>query len=381
MENSRTLTLEYQNTSTINFHISDDINFNWISDFDSNMYKRIFFVIDYNVKKIWGKKILANLKDQQKEIFEYVAVAEERTKSLEYYPKFLEYFEKNRCSRFDLVVVVGGGIILDLVSFFCSTYMRGLHFYAIPTTIIGQVDAITAGKTCLNTSNGKNVLGTFYYPDEVYNNITLLKTNSPYYTRQGFSEVFKYGLLASRKLLDTYREYEKKGTDKLLLDIIVLTIEARSAIRQKDALASNLGHTFGHALEKISDYKLLHGDAIAVGTVISLYFSLEKGLIQQPILDAILERMKLHKLNLFIDESINIDQWIDYMLRDKKSSSKTINLVLIKDIENPYQNNNSYFYSVSPDEMRGFLTRFMDSYDYLQKECWGHLQTNYLEYE
>ncbi len=376
----RSIKLEYNSHNIINFHISDDHNLGWIEEFDSRKFKRIFVVIDNQVLAIWGTKILDKLKSHNKDLIIFSAYAEEKTKSLEYYPVILEHFEKHKCSRFDLVIAIGGGIILDLVGYFCSTYMRGLPLYAIPTTLIGQVDAVTAGKTCLNTFNGKNILGTFYYPKEVYNNIAILKTNQPYYTRQGFSEVFKYGLLASQKLLNVCDDYAQRETDEGLIEIIELTIKARSIIRKKDALASNLGHTFGHALEKHSNYEVLHGDAIAVGTVMSLYFSLDRGLMLESKLNRIVKRMRNLRLNMYLDENINVDKMIDYMLRDKKSSVDSINLVLLCDIEKPYENNGDLFYPVSIKEMKEYLNRFMDSYQYIKANCWDYLKRDYLEY-
>ena len=162
----RSLKLEYRSHNTLNFHISDDENLSWIAEFDSSRFKRFFVVIDTNVKAIWGEKIIDKLKHHNKELIIFPAIPEEKTKSLAFYPEILDFFEKRKCNRYDLVIAIGGGIILDLVSFFCSTYMRGLPFYAIPTTLIGQVDAVSAGKTCLNTFNGKNILGTFFYPEE-----------------------------------------------------------------------------------------------------------------------------------------------------------------------------------------------------------------------
>ena len=376
----RNLELKYCSHNIIKLHISDDINLKWIAEFNSCKFKRIFVVFDTNVQKIWGEKIIKNLNYHHKEIILFSAKPEEKTKSLEFYPRILDFFEKKNCSRFDLVIAIGGGIILDLVSFFCSTYMRGLHFYAIPTTLIGQVDAITAGKTCLNTFNGKNILGTFYYPEEVYNNINILKTNRPYYSRQGFSEIFKYGLLASNELLDAYDNYENDQSDENIIKIIELTINARSFVRKKDALASNLGHTFGHALEKISNYKVLHGDAIAVGIVMALYFALEKEIITQSKLDEIVAKMKYHRLNIYIDKKVNINKMVNYMMHDKKSSVDTIKLVLLRDIEIPYEKDDSLFFSVSPDEMKGFLKRFFIYYKYIKENCWEYIKMDRLEY-
>ena len=145
--------LSYSNESTIDFHICQDPELNWLSTFECDKFKRFFIVIDENVDKIWGEKIFTQLDKHSKDKFVMRVPAEENSKSINYYLKVVEFLEARKCGRFDLVIGIGGGIILDLVSFTASIYMRGLAFYAVPTTIIGQVDAITAGKTCLNTNN------------------------------------------------------------------------------------------------------------------------------------------------------------------------------------------------------------------------------------
>jgi len=376
----KSLKLEYSSKDILNFHISDDESLKWIAEFDSSKFNRIFVIADTNVMAIWGKLILRNLKCHNKELMVFYAKPNEHTKSLKFYPKILDYFEKQRCSRFDLVIAIGGGIILDLASFFCSTYMRGLPFYAVPTTLIGQVDAITAGKTCLNTINGKNTLGTFYYPKEVYNNIAILKTNRPYYARQGFSEIFKYGLLRSRKIINQLIKYRTKKDDNLLLNIIEKTIKARSYIRKRDPLASNLGHTFGHALEKLSDYKILHGDAISIGTVMALSLAEKKEIISRDELTSIISMMKLCQLNLYLDSNVEAEQLLSYMMHDKKSSINELNLVLIKAIQKPYKKKGKLFFQISPNDLLLFLKDFIEDYEYKIDNSYEFIKNNLLSY-
>jgi 3-dehydroquinate synthase len=127
-----------------------------------------------------------------------------------------------------------------------------------------------------------------------------------------------------------------------------LTIEVRSAIRQKDSLASNLGHTFGHAIEKLSDIKVLNGDAISVGTVLALYFACYEKLITDEKVENIVGEMKRMNLNVYLDKNLDVDALIECMKRDKKSSINELNLVLITDVGLPYFKEDSYFYSVIP---------------------------------
>ncbi len=370
----------YTKEDTINFIIDDDENMDWISTFDSNNFSRFFIVIDKEVDKLWGNLLRKKLETHDKESFFFKVEAIEQNKSLDFYPKLIDFLEKNKCNLADLVIAIGGGIIIDLVSFATSTYMRGLPFITIPTTLIGQIDASTAGKTCLNTKESKNVLGTFYYPIISYNNIHFLKTNTKYHLRQGYSEVFKYGLLSSEKLISLLEKYGQLPPNDILMNIIKLSIETRVKIRKKHPLVSNLGHTFGHAIEKMSDFRILHGDAISAGTVVALNFAEKKGLITKEEVLKIINLMKKIGLNICIEKNINIDKWVELMMRDKKSSAHGMDLVLISGIEKPYEKDGKIFYATTPDAVKAFLEGFMKNYDYIISDCAAFLKKDKLVY-
>jgi 3-dehydroquinate synthetase len=234
----------------------------------------------------------------------------------------------------------------------------------IPTTLVGMVDASTAGKTCLNSYNVKNILGTFYYPKQVYNNVNFLTSHSGFYNRQGISEVYKYGLLGSKKLLILLNKYIQDPSNENCKKVIELCTKVRIRIRKKHPQASNLGHTFGHAIEQMTKYKVLHGDAISVGTVISLHYSLHKKLISKRIVDDITKDMIRSGLNLFIEKSFDAGEWVRLMMSDKKSTSTHLNLVLLRDIEFPYQTKDSWFFKAEPQDVKKFLSRFISEYPY-----------------
>src|SRR3989338_5980154 len=370
----------YVKKDTIDFIIDDDPNMTWIGDFDSHSFERFFVIMDEEVSRLWGSKIRKGLNTHKKPMFFFEVEASEQSKSINFYPKLVDFLEKHKSNLSDLVIAIGGGIVIDLVSFTCSTYMRAMPFYAIPTTLIGQIDASTAGKTCLNTSNSKNLLGTFYYPLKVYNNINFLETNSKYHLRQGYSEIFKYGLLDSSKLIEIMSAYSKKPSKALLMEMIKAATEARIKIRKINPLASNLGHTFGHAIEKISNFGILHGDAISAGTVMSLYFSKKIGITDGKSITAIVDDMKELGLNVYVDKNLDIDKLVELMTRDKKSSTTGFNLVLIAGVAKPYRSNKSNFYRTSPDFVKSFLRDFMKEYPYLVPSCASRIKKEVLTY-
>jgi 3-dehydroquinate synthetase len=372
------ISVAFEQIDRIEFVLDDDPDLTWIGDFDASRYQRMFVYIDTNVRRIWGDRIEAALARHGQQVFWFEVEPLESSKSLAFYPTALAFLEGEGAGRYDLVVAIGGGIVIDLVSFLVSTYMRGLPFYAIPTTLIGQMDATTAGKTCLNTASAKNVLGTFYYPRVVYNNIRLLETNTEYYLRQGYSETFKYGLLGCPELLELLERRRVDQSAPLLMTMVARAIETRVEIRKRDPLASNLGHTFGHALEKLSDFEVLHGDAISAGTVMALHYALRKGLMTQAVVDEIVEKMIRLNLNTRFDRSISAREMTQLMLRDKKSSSDTMHLVLITDIGKPYMTKGSSFYAADPVDVEAFLEDYIANSPFGVDDCANWLRRDEL---
>lgn len=371
---------KYNHNYSVQFIVDEKDDFNYLLNLPLKNSERVFVIFDEKVNDFWGKTIITKLNSYNKKVLIHSIVAEEKSKSLEGYLEFIKYLESNRASRFDMVVVVGGGIILDLVSFTLSTYMRGIKFIAIPTTIIGQMDASTAGKTCLNSYNNKNILGTFYYPLLVYNNVNILRTNTAYYSRQGFSEIFKYGLLRSLVLLEMLENYFESDKKNNLNEIIFEAVKVRCLIRQEDPLASNLGHTFGHALEKLSGYRLLHGDAISMGTVLALYFAVDQRVMKKDMADNIVKRMIKVGLNIYIDSSVDVKELINTMRFDKKSSLSSMNFVLIEKIGKPYRENGTPFYNVEHQIVENFLNRFLSNYEFVIKQSYEFLKTDKIKY-
>ena len=362
----------YQHEYTTQFLIDNSEEFSRLKEMDLKQYDRVFVVIDTQVSSLYKDIIFNKMCNASKEIITFEVQAKECSKSIEYYPRLVQFLEENTAGRYDAVVAVGGGIIIDLVSFTVSTYMRGIPFFIIATTLIGQTDASTAGKTCLNSYHSKNLLGTFFYPKVVYNNIEIMRTNTKRMIRQGLSEAFKYSLLTDGKLLDAIVEFQNGEYNSTLMEQIVRsTINARIQIRKIDPLASNLGHTFGHALEKYFDYKILHGDAILIGTIMAISYAVEKGLMEREEYRKILELMQKAHLNTVISEELDVKRLVKFMRKDKKSSSIKLHLVMINGIGRPYRGETP-FYEADYDDVKSFLEKFMEGYPYKRE--------NYIEF-
>ena len=361
----------YEHKYETKFIIDSSEEFERIDEIGISDYDRVFIVIDENVSKLYEEKLLPKMINGKQELFVYRVKSVEETKSIAYYPKLVEFFEENTAGRYDAVIAIGGGIVIDLVSFTVSTYMRGLPLFIIATTLIGQTDASTAGKTCLNSGNAKNLLGTFYYPEVVYNSIEIMKTCSPRITRQGLSEAFKYSLLTDGKLLGDIIKFQNSDFDSDIMERIVeKTIQSRIKIRLIDPLASNLGHTFGHALEKYYDYQILHGDAILIGTVMAMGYGVKVGIMEQSEYDRIYDMMNEARLNTYISKELDTKKLVELMKKDKKSSSKKLHLVMINGVGRPYRSDTP-FLEADYEDVEKYLEEFMESYlrkreDYLE---------------
>lgn len=354
----------YTHSYEMRFIIDRAEDFARISEMGLEAYDRLFVVIDENVNRLYGEKLLTKLHAFGKELFLHEIHPVEYAKSIDYYPVLVDFLEEHTAGRYDAVIAVGGGICLDLVSFTVSTYMRGLPFFMIPTTLIGETDASTAGKTCLNAHQTKNLLGTFYYPKVVYNSIEIMRGSPRRITRQGLSEAFKYSLLTDGQLLPEIIAFQNAPYDASRMETIVRkTIQSRIAVRQVDPLASNLGHTFGHALEKYSDYAVLHGDAILTGTVMAMHYAVEKGIMETAERGKIFAMMLQAHLNIWIPNELDVHQLIHFMRKDKKSSSRKLHLVLIHAIGRPYRGETPFF-EADYEEVEAFLERFVKSYPY-----------------
>ena len=343
----------YEHKYETKFIIDSSEDSERIDEIGISDYDRVFIVIDENVSKLYEEKLLPKMINARQELFVHRVKPVEETKSIAYYPKLVEFFEENTAGRYDAVVAIGGGIVIDLVSFTVSTYMRGMPFFIVATTLIGQTDASTAGKTCLNSYNTKNLLGTFFYPKVVYNSIPILKTNTKRITRQGLSEAFKYSLLIMERIVEK-------------------TIQSRIKIRLVDPLASNLGHTFGHALEKYFDYQILHGDAILIGTVMAMGYGVKVGIMEQSEYDRIYDMMNEAHLNTYISTELDTKKLVELMKKDKKSSSKKLHLVMINGVGRPYRSDTP-FLEADYEDVEKYLEEFMESYLHKEENYLNHI--------
>ena len=362
----------------VNFLFDDCKDLSGLSEIKFKKYKKIFIIFDKALSNSWVKQISEIIKKSKSDLHYIPLRGIENVKSLREVEKLLYFLEESGCSKNDLIISIGGGTILDLSAFVASIYMRGVELMMIPTTLMGQADASSAGKTCINGKQTKNLVGSLYMPLYVYNNIHILKTADRYSRRQGLSEIFKYGLLGSKKLIRYLEQYARDSleNDSLLIKILIETIKVRIKLRKIDPLVSNLGHTFGHAFESESKNLVAHGDAISAGIVCSLKLSLKKRYISKKLYFQLIKVMRDLNLNINIDKSSNVKRVVNLMKKDKKSDGDLIGFVLLKDIGKTAKTKNKKFLFLDAKYVTSFLIELYKEKDFLVTNHWKQLTKN-----
>lgn len=287
--------------------------------FDFN--RKILIVTDDNIPKSFINKI----KKLSKKSYVFCIKNGEESKNIVYYQEIMRSLVEREFTRKDAVVAIGGGVVGDLSGFVASSYMRGIDFLNIPTTLLSQVDSSIGGKTAIDFMGIKNIIGTFYQPSAVIIDANTLDTLSDRQFANGLVEAIKISATCDEKLLNIIEETNdiKKDIEK----IIIKSIKLKKAIVEKDERESglrkvlNFGHTIGHAIEESCDSKFLHGECVGLGMK---YFS--SAAVKKRILSV------LNKYNLPVDYNIDREKVYKLVLHDKKAAGNFVDCVYVKNI-------------------------------------------------
>tara|TARA_Y100001970_G_scaffold12443_1_gene14202 strand:+ start:7055 stop:8161 length:1107 start_codon:yes stop_codon:yes gene_type:complete len=334
------------NTKTKKYPIFIGYNIlkNCSSIFKSNnmKIKKCLIVVDSKVPK----KNLLILKKQikSKDIIIHKFSSNEKNKSFKSVDLILNKLFKSNFNRDDYIIALGGGITGDIVGFAASIYKRGIKFINIPSTLLAQVDSSIGGKTGINNLYGKNLIGSFYHPDLVISDVKILKSLPKREIICGYGEILKHSIISGKKIFNYLNKNKYKilsletpFIEKIIFDSCkikkkVVEIDEKEKNFRK---ILNLGHTFAHSYEASLGYskKLNHGEAVILGIISSLKFSLKNNYLEKKIYDDVIKHIKdlnlPNNLNKFFGKN-KISSILKFMRSDKKNTSKKINLILIK---------------------------------------------------
>ena len=307
-------------------------------------FSQCLLIIDKKIPNKIISKITKSLK--KKEVSKFLFNANEKNKNINNINSILKILLKKNFSRADCLIAIGGGITGDVGGFAASLYKRGLKFINIPTTLLAQVDSSVGGKTGVNTKEGKNLIGSFYQPKIVISDTEFLKTLPKREIICGYGEIFKHSLIANKSF---YKYLNKNASEILNLKspfiekAIFESCKIKKNVVEKDEKEKgirkvlNFGHTFAHAYEATLGYskKLNHGEAVILGITTALKFSYSLKLIKFKEYNQIMQHILRMKLPYNIKNyftSKNLNQILNFMMKDKKNISKKINLILLKKI-------------------------------------------------
>lgn len=308
--------------------------------------EKILVVTDKRVYSIYGEKLRASL-DEERFKTEFIILEEgEKYKNI----NSLDYIWKNaadfKLERKDVIIALGGGVIGDTAGFAASTYLRGVDFIQIPTTLLAQVDSSVGGKVAVNLKSGKNLIGNFYQPKFVLSDICTLDSLIEEELKTGLAEVLKYGMIETscglNGLETNMLDYLKKNKDAIyavdkdiIRELVTYCCELKAAVVNADEKESglrvilNLGHTIGHAVEKCLNYEnITHGQAIVIGMKGALYISKTRNLISESYYKYCLELFDIYETNNKIPSSIKPETVYNAMLGDKKVLSGKLRFIL-----------------------------------------------------
>ena len=300
--------------------------------------KKIFIITDDNVNKYYGGKISEELKKNDFEVKLLALKPGEETKNFNTLPIVYNELLDFNLTRSDLIIALGGGVIGDLAGFVASTYLRGVDFVQIPTSLLAQVDSSVGGKVAVDLDRGKNLVGSFYHPKCVLIDPEVLNTLEDRFFIDGMAEVIKYGCIKDKEFFDYL---EKMENNKQLINNMEVVIHKCCDIKRQvvendekdkgERMLLNFGHTLGHAIEQHYNYtKYSHGEGVAIGMYVISKISEEKGLTKK----GTSQRIKdiLVKYNLPYELDVNIEETLEAINLDKKKLGNDLNIIILKEI-------------------------------------------------
>ncbi|MDR1327949.1 MAG: 3-dehydroquinate synthase [Heliobacteriaceae bacterium] len=300
---------------------------------------KVLAVISEKVNKLYGAALGFSKEEK------FILKDGEKEKNFKNYQKILNASLERGLTRKDAIIAIGGGVAGDLAGFAAATYMRGIDLIQVPTTLLACVDSSVGGKTAINTGFGKNLVGSFYQPKAVLINVNFLKTLDDRQFKTGFGEIVKYALIEKScpacteynlvnflsEKIDKIRTYDPKTLARL----IEICVGIKAAVVQADEKEGNLrrilnfGHTYGHAVEKESNYKYTHGEAVVAGILYAFELALKKGLIDKNYKFFAQDLIK--KFNFREIPQFKLSRMLAHMKMDKKASSDKLTFILPTD--------------------------------------------------
>ena len=302
--------------------------------------RKICIVSDSNVFPLYGDTVVQALEGHCVQLSSFVFPAGEPNKNLDTVRQLYEHLILQHMERRDLIVALGGGVVGDLSGYAAATYLRGIDFVQVPTTLLSQVDSSIGGKTGVDFDSYKNMVGAFHQPSLVYMNLNTLMSLNEQQFACGMGEILKHGLIKNADYYEWLINHISEINDRelpILLEMVQESCKIKRDVVEKDPTEKgerallNFGHTIGHAIEKVKAPSLLHGQCVALGCVAAAYISFRRGLLSAEEFYEIRDMNAGFQLSFLVD-NIDSQELLQITKSDKKMDSGKIKFILLKKI-------------------------------------------------
>ncbi len=300
--------------------------------------RKVCIISDHIVTELYAEQVKQLLIEAGVDAYLYTFEAGEKNKNLDTVKEVYTYLIKEKFDRKDLLIALGGGVVGDLTGYVAATYLRGVDYVQIPTTLLAQCDSSIGGKTGVDFDSYKNMVGAFKMPSLVYMNLATLASLDDRLYFNGFAEVMKHALIKDAAFYEWLisNMYEICERDlSILEEMIVHSCTIKKLIVEKDPTEQgdrallNFGHTIGHAIEKYMDFQLLHGECVALGCVAAAFISYKRELLSAEEYYEIRDMFVPFQLPISI-ENINPEEILSFTKSDKKMEAGSIKFILLK---------------------------------------------------
>lgn len=302
--------------------------------------RKLCIVADSTTAELYGAELKEILKETCTYVSMFVFPAGEVNKTLNTVRDLYEHLILEKFDRKDMVVALGGGVVGDLTGFAAATYLRGIGFIQIPTTLLSQVDSSIGGKTGVDFDAYKNMVGAFHMPRLVYMNLNVLKTLPDRQFACGMGEIIKHGLIQDSDYLEKLSTYQREIREKnyaALLWMVAGSCKVKRHVVEEDPTEQgirawlNFGHTIGHSVEKLKDFTLCHGECVAIGCAAAAWMSWKRGLISEKEKEAAEQLLLDYQLPVRV-KGLQPEDIVKTTKLDKKMDAGKVKFVLLKKI-------------------------------------------------
>lgn len=342
---SKKITVNYQEKPCYDIVIEN--SFEKLADAFSGLSvtgKKICIVTDSNVGPLYAQEVAKCLEETGNHVFCYTFPAGEENKTLDTVEDVYEFLIQNHFDRTDMLAALGGGVVGDLTGYVAATYLRGISFIQIPTTLLAQVDSSIGGKTGVDFRAYKNMVGAFHMPRLVYMNIHVLQSLSSRLFNSGLGEILKHGLIKDKdyfQWLCTNSDGILRLEDSVLEEMIYVSCTIKRDVVEKDPTEKgerallNFGHTLGHAVEKLMNFTLYHGECVVLGMIAALDISHRRGFLSDEEQKSIHELFEQFGFPTKV-QGITAEDVVVVSKNDKKMVSGKVKFILLKRIGEAY---------------------------------------------